>query len=551
MSIFCLTSRKFGYIGTMLAFQIIVGVALLGSFVQGQSQTAPDLATLQGTVRDSSGHPVNAASVSLEAKGAEIISVLTDAAGQYRFSMLHEGIYILSGRRAGVGKASVDGIVLEKERVKNVDLILGSSDSRRTKDSSAGAPEFYDQPSFTVAGVTDPSNLGGHGSDTTVRTKESLAKAAASLGGKAPGGRSPESSTSQAEKTLVEAAEREPNSFDANYRAGKLLVDDGKAREALLFLERASRLNPGSYENTYETAVAYEALGEYENARANVHALLARQEKAEVHHLLGDVDEKTGNSLPAVREYQRAAELNPSEAYIFDWGTELLIHRAPEPSIEVFTKGIRLYPQSVRMLVGLGAAEYARGFYGQAAQHLCTASDLKPDDPVPYRFMGKMQNVESPQAEAVSERLERFARLQPENPEANYYFALDLWKRRKSPDDSAIPRVETLLQKAVRLEPKFSGAYLQLGILYAERRNFPQAVAAYQRAIEANPRLEEAHYRLAQIYRQTGEAVKASAELGLYEQITKENAGEIERERHEIKQFVYTLRDQKPDPKPR
>ncbi len=399
--------------------------------------------------------------------------------------------------------------------------------------------------------MTDPSNLGGHGSDTTVRTKESLAKAAASLGGKAPGGRSPESSTSQAEKTLVEAAEREPNSFDANYRAGKLLVDDGKAREALLFLERASRLNPGSYENTYETAVAYEALGEYENARANVHALLARQEKAEVHHLLGDVDEKTGNSLPAVREYQRAAELNPSEAYIFDWGTELLIHRAPEPSIEVFTKGIRLYPQSVRMLVGLGAAEYARGFYGQAAQHLCTASDLKPDDPVPYRFMGKMQNVESPQAEAVSERLERFARLQPENPEANYYFALDLWKRRKSPDDSAIPRVETLLQKAVRLEPKFSGAYLQLGILYAERRNFPQAVAAYQRAIEANPRLEEAHYRLAQIYRQTGEAVKASAELGLYEQITKENAGEIERERHEIKQFVYTLRDQKPDPKPR
>ena len=34
---------------------------------------------------------------------------------------------------------------------------------------------------FTVAGVTDGTNLGGHGSNTIVRTKESLAKDIASL----------------------------------------------------------------------------------------------------------------------------------------------------------------------------------------------------------------------------------------------------------------------------------------------------------------------------------------------------------------------------------
>src|ERR1700738_1763544 len=43
-------------------------------------------------------------------------------------------------------------------------------------------PQFYDEPRFTVAGVTDPTNLGGHGSDTVVRTKEALAKDAAALG---------------------------------------------------------------------------------------------------------------------------------------------------------------------------------------------------------------------------------------------------------------------------------------------------------------------------------------------------------------------------------
>src|SRR5467141_3752750 len=174
MRISCLTARKFAYIGTALAFQITLGVALLGSFSQGQSQIATDLATLQGTVRDSSGHPVDGAIVSLQTKGTEILSILTDSAGRYRFSELHEGFYTLRGRRAGDGEASVEGIALEKRRIKNVDLILGSSDSGRTKDSSTVPPEFYDEPSFTVAGVTDPSNLGGHGSDTTVRTKESL-----------------------------------------------------------------------------------------------------------------------------------------------------------------------------------------------------------------------------------------------------------------------------------------------------------------------------------------------------------------------------------------
>lgn len=550
MSIFCLSARKFGCIETTLAFQIIVCVAL-GSFAQGQSRPAADSATLQGTVRDSTGHPVDAASVSLQAKGAEILSTLTDPAGQYRFSGLHEGIYTLRVRRTGDGEASAEGIFIEKRRTKNVDLLLRSSDSGRTKESSAGAPEFYDQPSFTVAGVTDPSNLGGHGSDTVVRTKESLAKAAASLGGEASGGPRAAAPASETERDLREAVEREPENFDTNYRLGKLLVENGRAREALPYLERASRLNPGSYENTYEAAVAYESAGEYENARAHARALLAKQENAEVHHLLGDIEERAGNPLPAVQEYQRAAELNPREGYIFDWGAELLLHRAPEPAIEVFTTGNHSFPQSVRMLVGLGAAEYSRGFYGQAAQHLCAASDLQPDDPVPYRFMGRMENVESPQAEAISERLERFARLQPENAEANYYYALDLRKRRKTPDDPSTSRIEALLQKAVRLEPKFSEAYLQLGILYAEQRTFAQAAAAYQRAIEANPRLEEAHYRLSQLYRQTGESARAKEELRLYEEIATENANEADRERREIRQFVYTLRDQKQDSKSR
>ena len=104
-------------------------------------------------------------------------------------------------------------------------------------------------------------------------------------------------------------------------------------------------------------------------------------------------------------------------------------------------------------------------------------------------------------------------------------------------------QVESRLQKAVRLDPKLASGYLQLGILYSDRQDFPKAISAYQEAIAANPQLEQAHYRLAQIYMRTGEKLKAQQELQLSEQISKKTEEEAERERREIQQFVYTLRD--------
>jgi tetratricopeptide (TPR) repeat protein len=118
---------------------------------------------------------------------------------------------------------------------------------------------------------------------------------------------------------------------------------------------------------------------------------------------------------------------------------------------------------------------------------------------------------------------------------------------RKGPQDTVrTAQIETLLRNAIRLEPKFAAAYLQLGILNSEQKDYPQAISDYRQAIQADPQIEEAHYRLAQAYRQTGEAAQADAELKVYDQIVRESAQQAEHERHEIRQFVYTLRDQPP-----
>jgi len=411
----------------------------------------------------------------------------------------------------GHGSASVSPVSLAQKETKKIDLTLVSTKATEphsalpgtaaTGRPNAQAPEFFDEPQFTVAGVTQAANSGGHGSDTVLRTTEALAKATVSLSKESSVGSNPTTSA----------------------------VTESSLRDALT-------RNP---------------------------------KDPELHHRLGDVEEKLGNSLEAVREYQRAAELDPSEPNLFDWGTELLTHRALEPATEVFTKGNHLFPKSVRMLIALGVASYARGSYDQAARCLVSASDLASDNPTPYLFLGKMQSVEgTPSAESV-ERLERFAQLQPDNALANYYYAVSLWKQSANSadtrhDNERSARAESLLLKAVHLDPKLGAAYLQLGILYSRRKDFSRAISAYQKAIEVSPEefspeqvtpeftetLEVAHYRLAQAYLRTGDKIRAQEELKLHGQLAKKTKEHAERERREIQQFVISLQNKNSVPRP-
>jgi tetratricopeptide (TPR) repeat protein len=528
--------------------------------VQAQSQDQAGSAILQGSVLDSSGHPIAAATVYLQKDGAQTLTARTDSEGSYRFSALGDGVYELRAEMAGYIVANFGPCALGPIEMKKVDLTLQPSKASTPQNSSPGTssgtseaekPQYFDEPKFTVAGVTEAMNPGGHGSNAALQTTEALTKETASLGipvAHAESGSSPMSASSLStpdEESLRLQAEHEPENFDLNYRLGKMLVDEGKAREALQYLERASQLNPVDYKNAYELALAHAYAGQYERAHAEARTLLARpnedvRQQAELHHLLGNIEERLGNPLEAVREYQRATELDPSEPNLFDWGSDLLIHRAFEPAIEVFEQGNRLFPRSSRMLAGLGVAWYARGVYDQAARSLCEASDLNPDDPNPYLFLGKMQTVDSMQSDCVVERLGRFLRLQPENAMANYYYGLSL--SRQEADADKLAQAESLLEKAVRLDPNLAAAYLQLGVLYSQQGGTSEAISAYTKAIQADAQLAEAHYRLGQIYSRAGEKLKAQAELQIYEQQSKKTAEESERERKEIQQFVYTLR---------
>jgi tetratricopeptide (TPR) repeat protein/protocatechuate 3,4-dioxygenase beta subunit len=547
-----------GHFKRVAIYITVCAVAVAAYAQQSSKRTAAAQGAVQGYVRDSSGKPVSDATVLLQlaaetrrpntTSATEPEATSTDSEGAYRFSSLPEGSYNLRAQMNGYRNATIVPVSVAPNLTTKIDLVLlpvlasdppatkveempQSTAATSPKKAPTEAPEFFDEPQFTVAGVTQAANSGGHGSDTAVRTTEALAKATVSLSKEATGTESTgkdSTASSRArrstgdESSWRETLAREPDNFEANRQLGESLANGGNAAAALPYLQRASHLNLAS---------------------------------AELHHRLGDVEERLQNPLEAVHEYQRAAKLDPSEPNLFDWGAELLAHRALEPATEVFTEGNRLYPKSTRMLVALGVAWYARGSYERAAQSLMSASDLAPGDPAPYLFLGKMQSGEIAPLERSVEYFARFARLQPENAIANYYYAVGLWKQlagatNRQINNDLLARIEALLLKAVQLDPKLAAAHLQLGILYSHRGDFARAISAYREAIAVDSDFEdtlaETHYRLAQAYLRTGDRAKAKAELELHAALAKQAKQHNESQHKAVQEFVISLRGGNP-----
>lgn len=344
-----------------------------------------------------------------------------------------------------------------------------------------------------------------------------------------------------AEQQFEKAVALEPRNYDANHNLGEFYARSNEVAEALPLLERAQQIDPSSYDNGYDLALAYFLMGRTAEARKLIGDLSARKDTAELHNLLGEVEEKDGNFVGAANEFEAAAHLDPSESNIFDWGCELLLHRTLEPAIEIFRQGTSRFPDSPRLAIGLGMALYSLGKYDEAVKSLLRAADLDPKDPRSYTFLSRAFDSSPSQANEVVECFRRFAGLEPQNGRAAYYYAMSLWKAKRAEDPGFdTGQIEALLKKAIALEPGLAEAHLQLGNLYSDQRKFADAVPEYLRARELNPDLADAHYRLAQAYVHTGQKDLAQEELKIYQELDAKHLSDLDKQRAEVRQFVYS-----------
>jgi Flp pilus assembly protein TadD len=457
---------------------VLIAVSLAAASAQSASSGQQDRIVIAGSVSDPAHRHVAGATVSLEQRDPKGVPTqaerTTNADGAFEFTNLQAGTYVLRAKLAERSSNPIEVVAEAAGEFHRIELVMGGPDANAAGSGDSPKPagklmEFSDNPGFTVAGVTDWTAAGGHGSDAVLRTSETITREA------------------------------------LNVKAGSTTPPIERAAT-----DRSEKLR-----------------------------------RAELHRKNAELAEKSNDPLTAVREFQEAARIDPSEENYFEWGSELLTHRAVWQANEVFSRGAKAFPKSQRMIAALGAALFAGAKYDEAALRLCEASDLDPADREPYILMGQSEIAAPDPLVCVAQKLKRFVEREPDDAMANYLYGMDLLKRnRKSPDPRALREVEARLEKAATLDPKCGDAFLQLGILSFLDRQYEKAIWYYRQAIEAQPQLTEAHYRLAVALDRNGDKDGAQQEFLIHDAMKEKQAEAVERQRREVKQFLIVANEQ-------
>jgi len=312
------------------------------------------------------------------------------------------------------------------------------------------------------------------------------------------------------ESTLRRAQQGQPGNFTANLALGQYLLEAGQPAKAIAFLMKAVRLNPLDVTARHDLASAYVEENRLADARNLIEKLPSSPAKI---HLEAQWLAASGQIVPAAEMFQKAAEAEPSEKHVFDWGNHLLNQGASEQALKIFHYGVEQFPQSARFKVARGVALYARSEFEEAARSVCAGVDLNPVDLRPLVFLGMMTDLSPESALLVRQRLEGFAKRFPTHAQAQYYYGLSLTKSEKP------SAAEPFLLQAQRLDPKLHQARFELGKLHADAGRKVEAIRELKAALLLAPDLEAAHYRLGQLYQRDGQTALANQHLARYREL--------------------------------
>jgi tetratricopeptide (TPR) repeat protein len=342
-----------------------------------------------------------------------------------------------------------------------------------------------------------------------------------------------------------EALPSPPGNLSAaqNLALGVLFSSGSAYEEAIPRLEEVLRLDPKNDSATANLALAYKSAGKTSTAIDLIRRAVKERPSAGFYNLLGGLDEESGDYVEAVQSFQRAVELDPNnEAYYFDLGMEYLSHFTFGPAAEVYRVGTQKFPRSSRQYLGLAFSHYAVREYAGAADAFTTALEIEPDSPEVFQAWKTVLTFLVPKDwERLLPRLDHLAAAHPQNAQLAFAYGAALFRVETSKgSEGAFDLSQALLEKSVRLQPDFAEAHLELGGLYAARKQDQKAVAEYLEASRQDPTSDVAHYRLGQVYRDMNKPELAAQELARYQELTRLHQEELKQSRSAVKQFVLS-----------
>jgi tetratricopeptide (TPR) repeat protein len=307
------------------------------------------------------------------------------------------------------------------------------------------------------------------------------------------------------------------------FQIATLLAQHGESAAAIPLMERVRKAFPQSYDVNYNLALAYLQTAKYDRAAGILRPLADAQGRAEAFDLLGTIEEKQGHITDARRAFEESVRREPAnEDYRFSFANFLLQHGELEPALAAFRAAVSDLPKSSKLRIGLGSACYLSGDYQGASKELLEAVRLKPDSASAYFLLGEAYDSAERFRRPIETALKSYLETAPRDPWAYYHYAAILYSRAQGDGQGDYQAAVSSLNQALRINPQFAEAHLELGLIALAEGKTDQAISALEKAVSLDPRLAAAHYRLGLAYQRLDDKVRAQEEFKQFRQLKNE-----------------------------
>jgi tetratricopeptide (TPR) repeat protein len=328
-----------------------------------------------------------------------------------------------------------------------------------------------------------------------------------------------------------------------NLALGELFAAHGAPHQAVTHLEEVVRQEPENDEAAYNLALAYRAAGETRQAVEFLRGKVERKPAAELLNLLASMEEEAGDYVEAVRHYQRAVEMEPhNEDYNFDLASEYLAHDNFEAALEILLVGTQRFPESGRQYLGLGIAHFGLRQYADAARAFLTALEVEPSSPSAASAWYTLGPFLLPaEWEGYIPRLKHLSETHSTTAEVQFCLGTTLLRVGLALDKAEwLDESERALATAVRLKPKFADAHLELGSLFAARKQEEKALKEFLQVVQLDPNSVAGLYRLGQTYRNLGRFELAGEVLARYAKLAQMRNEKVTQNSQAVRMFIIT-----------
>ncbi|MGQ9609665.1 MAG: tetratricopeptide repeat protein [bacterium] len=311
--------------------------------------------------------------------------------------------------------------------------------------------------------------------------------------------------------------DNDPSRYDILFNIARLSKEIGKLNESLDMLNKVT-------DNTDEQNIKIKAykikaeildiLGEKEKAISALEEVVKLDTNdAESHYKLGLFYEEKQDHQRAIAEYSAVISTDQTKAdpYLHLGNLYTKLGMDEMKIMEVYEKGLILDPNHPQIQYDLAVLYKKYKDYDKAIEHYQMANKLSPNN-----YLWQYEYAKLQEGKDNREALKAYTRaIELKRDFAECYYDRAMLLRKAKIIDGKVYRNEQIiedLKQAGELNPKMADAFYNIALIYKENDSIELAREFFEKTIKADPNYPGIHVQLGLIAEQRGEYAKAMEE---------------------------------------